>query len=153
MSFTAVESLRLLKKAEIEKQKRLDSEIDVDVQTLRELADDLMLNGIMNSKGYYALLIKRSCIKYRDPKVIIRRFVEHMNRLGFTVPDVNKRNAWREKNSSYIIQFRPNDEVLAQMKQIDDVEEERERTESSRQSSSASGSGSGSGYGGKKRMT
>jgi hypothetical protein len=76
-----------------------------------------------------------------------------MNRLGFTVPDVNKRNAWREKNSSYIIQFRPNDEVLAQMKQIDDVEEERERTESSRQSSSASGSGSGSGYGGKKRMT
>ena len=65
MSFTPLESVRLLKKAEIERQRRLDKEIDVDVQKLREMADDHMLRGRIDGKGYYVLSIQRASIKYK----------------------------------------------------------------------------------------
>jgi len=124
MSFTAVESLRLLKKAEVERQKRLDKEIDVDVQKLREKADDHMITGKMDSKGYYVLCVQRTDIKYKDPKVVIDRFCAHMESLGFIVPEVNQKNGWFGQSHNYIVRFRPNDEALAQVNNESESEEE-----------------------------
>jgi hypothetical protein len=123
MSFTAVESLQLLKKAENERQKRLNKEIDADVQKLRAIADELMVTGEMDSKGYYGIVIQRTNIKYKDARIVIDRFCSHMEGLGFFVPEVSQRSGWCGKSNWFTIRFRPNDETLAKMNEDNDSNE------------------------------
>lgn len=137
MSHSALESVKLKRKADLEKKRQLELKIDVDVQKLRAQADILVENGLMDNKGYYGFTVKRHQIEYEDAKIVIDRFCTHMEKLGYVVPQVTKKKGWREEKDYYIIRFRPSEEALAQMEEdsTDDSDSEDEDDEPSTSSS------------------
>lgn len=112
MSFSALQAVKLAQKAREAKKTELELAIDADVQKLRAVADKRMMK-VPDEEGYYIINIEGADIDYDKPKIVIDRFCEHMESLGFIVPQVKCRNSWSKKKS-FMIRFRPSEDAIRQ---------------------------------------
>jgi len=121
MSVNAAQAVRLAQKARERQKTELELAIDADVQMLKKIADDRM-QKIPDDEGYYSFDLVEDGITYGKPKIVIDRFCEHMEKLGFIVPQVKCRNSFRKKKS-YLIRFRPNEEAIRQAALLSDMDD------------------------------
>jgi len=114
--YSAVEAVKLAEKAKEKRRAKLEAAIDADVQKLKTTANQCMTD-LPDGEGYYTFEITASEISYEKPKVVIDRFCQDMEKLGFVVPTIKfKRNRllglMSSSNDVYLIRFRPSEEAI-----------------------------------------
>src|SRR5690349_9446812 len=97
-------------KVKLEQKKRFEMDIDADVQLLKERAENLVKSVEPDTQNYWAFKVKLSEIKYENPDIVIKQFVDYMKILGYAIPSPFFQKNWWKPNSFYVIRFRPDDE-------------------------------------------
>ena len=104
---TASHALEISRKVKEEQKRAMEQEIDVDVQHLKERAEELIRTTLPDKQGYWGFLIRLQEIRYKDTQTVIDHFAKYMKEQGYMVPEITYQKEWWKRKSYYTIRFRP----------------------------------------------
>ena len=110
---TPKRAIELARRVQLAQQNELDALINLDVQRLKATAVQLIKETLPDKTGFYAFRvhqnIKGEGIEYKKPQVVVDRFCQYMEELGYALPKVEYKSGFgflSGNSGTYTFRFR-----------------------------------------------